>query len=586
MKSTAADQRNLHSPYWTTAPSPRSAFSSPPRIRIVLASNAGYSAAQPYDGFAGVPAFIGAPDVIVFTPRQSPERSPQTPAATNSSNQGQSIQVYSPPAAGTTAVASPASQVDSNVTFMQVWVLCGVAMGTFALPLGLILLSYGATNGPHVSPATPITLTTNDKKATPKAPTSDPSHGVPASCLKPVRLNRTITINNSSYIRHHLPVRTRKIFCLFNSSRLGRVPLPDLTLIDMPLHYCGGIIYWSLGVAGGVVRSRVEAFDNTSGLFNLTTLLSNLGLNMTILVTVGGYPEESAQFSLLGRDAGKLARFVSSLMHITWDHGLNGVTIHWATAEPACRLPEDATTLSSLVYAIRQAYRSMGPGNSEIAVMLPAEARIAGPVIRLLAERVEWIFLETHLLTPTTGGRAACNHLATGLENLIASLQAGRNQHKICTGYSLAPWLAMGVVDRRLGLIIDRFSTQIAPDTGRAGTASMRGLCSGAPPCLLWARGSCLVLRKASRPPGTIGPIPLYVFHDESTLFRIFSHGLYTSAAHQTNQCAVLYDIDLDNFEGTCTGLNMGVFAHLTHFANIMAGQLNSTDFERNVPIC
>lgn len=105
--------------------------------------------------------------------------------------------------------------------------------------------------------------------ALPSVITPDPFSGVPARCLRPVRLNDpNVSIVSTTYTPTGFQRTRHQIFCVFNVSRLGRAN--SMTPIDMPLDFCSSIVYWSLGVvASGAVESRVDQFDSTDvGLSN------------------------------------------------------------------------------------------------------------------------------------------------------------------------------------------------------------------------------------------------------------------------------------------------------------------------------
>ncbi|KAL3206294.1 hypothetical protein MRX96_040154 [Rhipicephalus microplus] len=128
-----------------------------------------------------------------------------------------------------------------------------------------------------------------------------------------------------------------------------------MTPIDMPLDYCTSIVYWSLGVvATGTVESRVEEFDNTDvGLYKWRDMLDLLGFHDTkIMLAVGGYSQESAFFSRLGRDPSAMARFVTSLMEIVSKTSANGILVDWAEPEPGC----DASLRAALLHRLQSTY--------------------------------------------------------------------------------------------------------------------------------------------------------------------------------------------------------------------------------------
>ncbi|KAH6923696.1 hypothetical protein HPB50_005166 [Hyalomma asiaticum] len=264
--------------------SPLSPYSteSPPRIRVLVASTATSPKAQPYDGFPGVPTYIGAPEVIVFTPRLSPSGAatplPRPYSVSYFSHQ-QDLAELSHPIQATGVAEAAEINKRARLTLLQVWVLCASAAGTLSLPLGLFTL----TDYPG------------------------PFSGVPARCLRPVRLNDpNVSIVSTTYKPTGFERTRHQTFCVFNVSRLGRAN--SMTPIDMPLDYCSSIVYWSLGVvASGAVESRVEQFDSTDvGLYKWRDMLDRTGLQDTrIMLTVGGYPQESAYFSGLDLSNGR-----------------------------------------------------------------------------------------------------------------------------------------------------------------------------------------------------------------------------------------------------------------------------------------
>ncbi|KAL1442431.1 hypothetical protein MTO96_030809 [Rhipicephalus appendiculatus] len=263
--------------------SPQSPYltGSPPKIRVLVASTVGSPKAQPYDGFPGVPMYIGSPEVIVFTPRFPPSRTatPARPDDVTDDAQHTSTELSSPVEGRGVDEATLIDRV-GGLTLFQGWALCVVATSTLSLPLGLFIITYFSTG----STFTPSTLRTTSRLTAARPPVSfsgfpsssvttpDPFSGLPASSTG-FRPNQ-----------HHT-------FCVFNVSRLGRAN--SMTPIDMPLDYCTSIVYWSLGVDdSGAVDSRVDKFDNTDvGLYKWRDMLDLLGFHDTkIMLAVGGIP--------------------------------------------------------------------------------------------------------------------------------------------------------------------------------------------------------------------------------------------------------------------------------------------------------
>ncbi|KAH7933886.1 hypothetical protein HPB49_018928 [Dermacentor silvarum] len=563
---------------------------SPPKIKVLLASTAASPKPQRYDGFPGVPMYMGAPEVIVFTPRGSTS-GPATPV----SRAGAVPDQGGPQSPAESSLPRPESGVDEAAlirkrgrpTFLQMWAICSVAVATLSLPFGLLILSYFSTDngnphGAHPTSSMPTAL--RPSRAPSLVSTPDPFTGVPASCLRPVRLSANVTMVSTNYSPTGLRRSQHEIFCVLNISRLVRANY--MTLIDMPLDYCTSIIYWSLAVgASGVVHSRVENFDQTDvGLYHWRNQLSKLRFQDTkIMVAVGGYAEESAYFSRLGRDPGALARFVSSLMYIVRNSSANGVVVHWAEPEPGCGRPEDKSTLSLLVDAIRRAYRVSGAvvGGGKIAVVLPEDATMSSVLTKLVADRVEWLFLQAHIADMTQSNRNAnpCFGWFGSIKPLIRSLSGSAvSLDKICTGYSLAPLLAEGSLSQT-HIVVRNLSKAISPDTGRRGTTSMSDVCGSVmdPPCIGGADGNCLIIFKRNQLGNLSFQAPIYVFEGHKALHDSLTKGL----AH-TKVCAVLYDLEADNFRTACPSLNFGTFASLRHFVNIADNPSRLSDLERS----
>ncbi|KAH7933269.1 hypothetical protein HPB49_011059 [Dermacentor silvarum] len=566
---------------------------SPPRIKVLVASTAASPKPKRYDGFPGVPTYIGAPEVIVFTPRRSPRgaATPMSRADAVPDQGGEQAPAESSRPRRQSAV-DEAALIDNRgrPTFVQMWAICSVTVATLSLPFGLLILTYFFTgssiqSGAHSTKSMPTSL--RSSSAPSFVTTTDPFLGVPASCLRPVRLSATVTMVSTNYSSMGLQRSQHEIFCVLNISRLVRANY--MTLIDMPLDYCTSIVYWSLAVgASGVVHSRVENFDHTDvGLYHWRNQLSKLRFQDTkIMVAVGGYAEESAYFTRLGRDPGALARFVSSLMYIVQNSSANGVVIHWAEPEPGCGRPDDKTTLSLLVDAIRRAYRVSGAiiGGGKIAVVLPGGATMNSILTKLVADRVEWLFLQAHLADMTQSNLNAhpCFGWFGSIVPLIRSLSGSAvSIDKICTGYSLAPVLAEGRFSPSQ-ITVSGLSNAIAPDTGRRGTTSMSDVCGSVmnPLCKGFGDGNCLMIFKRNQLGNASSQAPIYVFEGHKSL-----HDSLTKGLTHTKVCAVLYDLEADNFRTACPSLNVGIFASLRHFVNIAENPSSLSDLERS-PLC
>ncbi|KAH6923694.1 hypothetical protein HPB50_005164 [Hyalomma asiaticum] len=566
---------------------------SPPRIRVLVSPTAAPPKAQPYDGFPGVPTYIGAPEVIVFTPRFSPSGAAtpvRTPDAVPDTAHQQDPVELSHPIQGTGVGDAAEINKRARLTLLQVWALSTAAAGTLSLPLGLFILTYVSTGSGGKSGTLPTAgrpAVSFTGFASPSVITPGPFSGVPARCLRSVRLNDpNVSIVSTTYTPTGFQRTLHQIFCVFNVSRLGRAN--SMTPIDMPLDYCSSIVYWSLGVvASGAVESRVEQFDSTGvGLYKWRDMLDRIGLQDTrIMLTIGGYPQESAYFSRLGRDSGAMARFVTSLMKIVLKSYANGIVIDWVQPEPGCGRPEDRITLSLLIDAIRLAYRTSAAvvGGGEIAVTISKHVVLAREVMILVADRVDWFFAQTQLIEPSTAhGVDLCFSWAQAHGHVIGSLRGrGLYVEKICAGFSMAPLLAEGWQDRGRLPVVNALSSATSPDTGRA-TTSMVNVCSSPmdPPCKVTSNAGCLIFRKLHLPGNASFPAPFYIFEGRDLMHTSLSIGNVT-----TKFCAVLYDLDFDNFRTPCPALNAGVFAGLSHLVSVTVDPRSTSDLQLQ-PYC
>ncbi|KAH7939254.1 hypothetical protein HPB52_009687 [Rhipicephalus sanguineus] len=316
-------------------------------------------------------------------------------------------------------------------------------------------------------------------------------------------------------------------------------------------------------------------------------MLDHLGLHDTkIMLAVGGYPHESVFFSRLGRDSGAMARFVTSLMKMVMKTSANGVLIDWAEPEPGCGRPEDRTTLSLLVDAIRRAYRVSGAvvGSGDIAVVISENVTVAKEVMDVVVDRVEWLFVQTHLVAPNLGyGSDYCDGWGREYDDLIRRLRgSGTYVDKMCASFSMAPFLAYGWTDNYRVFHISALSTATSNVTGRASTRSMVYVCGKSTDqlCKVHRDGKCLSFRNIRYAGNASVLAPLVIFQDQDLMYSLLSKGSATRSL-----CAVVYDLDADNFKTPCPSLHADIFTGLTHLANVTENPHNDSDLGQR-PFC
>ncbi|CAN8019635.1 unnamed protein product [Ixodes persulcatus] len=145
----------------------------------------------------------------------------------------------------------PAPQV--HRTFFEMWFLCLVTLAVLVIPIGLILVPYIG----YRSPVIQREVAWIQGRATP-----NPWINVSENCLRKVDL--TDNIHELRTIDGHPatpPSKDRKIFCLYNNSRFRKTLRWDYLPKHIPFALCPHVVYWSMGIEGANVVSRVPEFD-------------------------------------------------------------------------------------------------------------------------------------------------------------------------------------------------------------------------------------------------------------------------------------------------------------------------------------
>ncbi|KAH9382196.1 hypothetical protein HPB48_005460 [Haemaphysalis longicornis] len=480
--------------------------------------------------------------------------------------------------------------------------LCIILLAIVLVPIALFLLSYYIT--PRVTEVPTFTIPSTTTAATYTTPTATTTHSptrtstmttsatptsqltstttlgttVPPACLAKGVINTNIFgLNVSGYRTFNFGVTpsykiNHTVFCLYNNSRFRRDGLYDFVPENLPLHYCRYVVYWSFGTSNGILASRATDFDKHYGLEKLrdTLLTNNLTQQVGVLVALGGYPEDGHNFRQLGGNNTAMARFVSSVLQTIALYRLEGVTIHWVFPDSTCQQPDDPHKMSALVDRLRESYELNGFNRELVTAIIPADTQLANSFVSVLADKLDYYLFETHLITPPpVVDYQLCGHVASSVVQFFASVPfiSGR-ENKTCAGLSLAPWALRSSpmpVPSTLVLADDASNYTALP-----GTTAVFEFCQGDGPCLDAAQTDCNVIYV--RDNTMFAPVS-YLFHAKETLLRIFSPGSVIGSATNGNYCAVLYDIDMDNYATPCPDMTPSNtsgerFISLEHFYN------------------
>ncbi|KAH9380402.1 hypothetical protein HPB48_017603 [Haemaphysalis longicornis] len=493
---------------------------------------------------------------------------------------------------------------------MQFWFLCSASAIIVGLPLLLLWLSYYVTPGAKrltagssptyrnhsISISSPTLGPTRTRASSPTLDSTRSPTGLWTSPPQPPLLTTEplFLAGCGGEVLVHVPVVVKAVnavsavnftekpklqntFCIYNNTRVDEIRYSVFLPEHMPLTYCRHIVYWSLKVLNGTVGSRMPDFDGAYGLSKLRNLTVAAGNpSAIILAAVGGYPEESREFSLLGRDPDSMVRFVTSVREIVSDNQLTGIAIHWVAPEPRCVDPNATDTLKAIVAAIRNDL------NVTIAVFLPADANTSLPVWNQISPLVDYAFVETPKLNPANGfDLTMCDKMSQLAARILAQF-AGPHDEKICAGVSLAPWLVNGI-SRGTFTNMTLVSKPSQGGTTGTGRGPLFKLCKGgiglckAPT----KRNECIVLGKNA----TWKYDDLYLFPDLPSLYTIVARGKrFPSDINE--HCLVLYDVDVDvSMECSLDSFEKDYFISLRHLIQAIDAPQNESIL-RSPPNC
>ncbi|KAH7933981.1 hypothetical protein HPB49_020023 [Dermacentor silvarum] len=315
----------------------------------------------------------------------------------------------------------------------------------------------------------------------------------------------------------------RNLYCIYNNSRVRKGPGRHFIPADLPLTYHLLVLSSSTGDDRTKLYLLVMIGRNFPQCHQkrhcgkpdhkLRHMSATAGhSNSVILAAIGGYPEDSPEFSLLGDDAGAKSRFAASSLDVVKRHRLNGTAIHWVSPDSQCQDPHDEDTLLHIVAVQRHIFDLNG----------------YHAVIAALG------------LMPSGFDLTVCDVISQRASALLSNLSTyPQNAHKICAGVSLAPWLVNGNVSQGLNNLSTSFAGQYP---GAPGTAAVFELCTG-PICAVHQGVQQCVAFTQQTLYGTQSPISMYLFLNEPMLNTIMLWGAARGPG-PNGTCVVLYDLD------------------------------------------
>ncbi|KAH7938548.1 hypothetical protein HPB49_025078 [Dermacentor silvarum] len=571
----------------------RQVTSSPPRRRVVVLSKtlpSSLSTSPPIDDFTDIPPV----ELILFEPPKSLTAEVQRPGysvgplmssplkitqgalkkksldkdETHSALPSPSATAPQPAMSTADVKVPPSSPAEpaaiGRVSCMQMWVISVAAAATLTLPLGMVILSYlstpardmsNFTGGPFgttkISGTAKTVVHTYQFPIPPARPTLNPWEGFQAKCQQIKQINDHAHLVSPQRSPPLSQSRRPNIFCLYNNTRFHRGGNHDFLPQNIPFSHCQNLIYWSFGIMDGVPTSRAENFDRMYGLGKLREIANNSNNpGVKILLTMGGYLEDYAQLSLLGRDSRGLTRFVHSTMALMSSHVLDGVVIHWMIGAPTCRsrAVNDTEVLHAILFGLRRIFRLNNfPG--QLAVIVPLDKRRRIILVDSVVDLVDYVFMDNRELWHWTIDTTICLIWSHDVLTRFSSQKRYiGNERKFCVVMSVAPFLVETFSSAQIGqapqlIRLSNFSNY-GSDPGMGNAFDMcrsPGACRVSDPN---SRSSCIFVRGS--PPAS--PPLLYMFNNLMLVADIFRN----SRRNLTNQCMLLVDLDLDNYARQC----------------------------------
>ncbi|KAH7955593.1 hypothetical protein HPB52_001679 [Rhipicephalus sanguineus] len=334
---------------------------------------------------------------------------------------------------------------ESKRCLFTLCVFCVVGAVTMAVPLALVLLpllvgesrytvnylnisfspsSDGSQSRPPET-ETPGVLTRTTRQAV--------TANVPPSCRRESpRVSDDLVNVNAQPLSPTLATLngTESVYCLYNNSRFRKPRGHDFLTVHVPWWFCSRLIYWSVGIDKGKLTSRAENFDRIYGLYKLRVIADTYREGVELLMTVGGYPEDTGQLYALGsgtNESYSLAKDVAETVYYT---GFNGVNLH-LVEDPSCEryFTSQYRWLSDFIDVLSERIQiNFATFPFKITAMVGADRIQAKNYVRYLEGRVDFVFYDTHNLISTSGSMDAyCSKYYEKTEALLRELRNVKN---------------------------------------------------------------------------------------------------------------------------------------------------------------
>ncbi|XP_075727878.1 uncharacterized protein LOC142769011 [Rhipicephalus microplus] len=525
------------------------------------------AAPRRYTGFAGLGTAEVAPDVIVFTPRRTPP----------SAQDGAPLIGYTP-SPERRASMGPGETPEEERQCKRSWALCAAAMAPVMFSTWMLLLPFMFhSNVPVVqlpsSPPLPEPSATtsggpSEETAAPEPktvplPTLSPTKGSTRSptttraskgiCFDPPIIpDITGAFNATVYPLNNVLATPSpsELMCLFNNTRLldDNGATRHYSILSLPFQVCSKLVYWSVGIEEGKIKSRLPVFDQLYGLQQLRRTTDLLGFKeIKILVTVGGYGSDTPEFTKAGSDPSVLATLTTSVLEALSAYRLNGVALHWVQPRPGCRSGDDRLSFVRVVLGIHSAFARSTEHTEGIIAVITDNDRISADYSRKVSHVVDYYFVYTYRVpAKMPDPYRLCRMFTEQTNSTIRDFTSdgaggsGVRTSSLCVIESLAPITVAGVWNSTAGRVL-------MPQHGRLyGRAPFHAACNDQSFCKDNRSQSCILQRLG----GDKNNVTFYAVSSLTQYYDRFS--MDALGVGTGDLCVLITDFDYDNYDGTC----------------------------------
>ncbi|KAH7959281.1 hypothetical protein HPB49_009913 [Dermacentor silvarum] len=454
---------------------------------------------------------------------------------------------------------------------------CLVGVATLVVPVAIFLLPYIRTSlfvsatqtdpgtqpagesltSPSVSPLTnkvTAALATATKLTESTAPTTPDPCQAPSPDV-PNAENLTSVAHYYRLDNFSDPARPRQaIYCIYNVSRFRRPNGYGYVVQDLPMALCPAIVYWSWKLSGGTLTSRAKEFDNRYGLTVIRQSAHYENAKVDVILTVGGFREDSADFHKVQHDEITQHRLIQSVYTISKQYSLAGINLHWIPNDESCErlLGGRAPHLHEFVMRLRALLAINGRSKwFSVTAMVDPRDRSQMEFFRVLANQLNLTFFRTHDLAPLSDFDQYCGNSLPRFRSYLQALTPffhhnvsssatpaapPPHRNKLCISMSLALYA-------RQGYTMDLPSPPQSV-SGTPGYIALFEVCDSKLNFREKARHipGCVVRRTA----GVLLELA-YAFEDTSTLSAKMS-----TLGPKNESCVLLHDLDFDNYRRRC----------------------------------